>query len=65
LTLTGDGTPEGWAYIADEGITLCPLHRQRLPEGWQDFIRIYKKGELDELAGEPKPPPPSGAFEDE
>jgi hypothetical protein len=65
LVLTGDGTPQGWAYIPGAGSTLCPLHRPRMPEGWQDVIRIYKKGELDELAGDPQPPPPSGAFEDE
>ncbi|RJT75430.1 hypothetical protein D6T63_17955 [Arthrobacter cheniae] len=62
LTFTGDGTPEGWAYLADAGITLCPLHRPRMPDGWRDVIRIYKKGEL---AGDPKPPPPAGAFDDE
>ena len=65
LTLTGDGTPKDWAYIADAGLTFCPLHRPRMPEGWQDVIRIYKKGELDELAGDPKPPPPAGAFNNE
>ena len=65
LTFTGDGTPQGWVYIADEGSTFCPLHRKRLPEGWQDVIRIYKKGELAELAGDPKPPPPAGAFNNE
>ncbi|BBE24591.1 hypothetical protein MN0502_34740 (plasmid) [Arthrobacter sp. MN05-02] len=48
LALTGDGTPKGWDYIADEQIILCPAHRNRLPEGWQDIIRIYKWGELGE-----------------
>lgn len=49
LTITRDGTPQGWVYIADGGITLRPLHRPRMLEGWQDVIRIYKKGGLDEL----------------
>ena len=60
----GGRTPEDWAYIADAGLPFCPLHRPRMPEGWQDVIRIYKKGELDKLAGDRKPPP-TGAFEDE
>lgn len=52
LTLTGDGTPKGWGYISDEQITLCPLHKRQLPEGWQDVIRIYKRGEFEELLPE-------------
>jgi hypothetical protein len=65
LLAVGDGTPKLWAYIPDAGITLCPLHKPQLPEGWQNIVQTYKRGELRELAGDPKPPPPPGAFEDE
>ena len=51
--------------MPDAGVSLRPVHQRRMPEGWQDVIRIYKKGELDELAGDPKPPPPAGAFNNE
>ncbi len=65
LTRTRGGTPQGWAHVADTQITLCPLHRPRMPEGWQNIIQTYKRGELDGQRGDIKPPPPSGAFEDE
>jgi hypothetical protein len=66
LTSHGNGTPKGWAYIADAQVTLCPLHRPQRPQGWQDVMQTYSRAELmEQTGGAHKPPPPAGTFEEE
>lgn len=65
LTSYGDGTPEGWVYIADAQVTLCPLHKPQRPQGWQDIMQTYSRAELAaQTGGVRKPPPPAGAFDE-
>lgn len=65
LTTTGNGTPAGWAYVADEQVTYCPLHRFHPPAEWQDFVQTYSRAELAEKYGKDHKAPPAGSFEDE
>ena len=65
LTTTGNGTPKLWAYVADEQISLCPLHNFQPPAEWKDLIQTYSRADLEQLRGDTKPPPPPGAFDEE